>query len=181
MKQVKKLSVVGGGTAGFVAALILKQRFPQMDIELIRSKKIGIIGVGEGSTEHWNEFLTYIGVKWQAVIQHCNATFKCGIMFRGWHDQDYMHSIGPENDVKNGQYPTIYGKYIAEGAANRFFNPNLTWDNKLYANFPGRFMNSRSSSTRLPEAILRTRPFTGPARSISRTPTLRKRSGFISG
>lgn len=135
MKQVKKLSVVGGGTAGFVAALILKQRFPQMDIELIRSKKIGIIGVGEGSTEHWNEFLTYIGVKWQAVIQHCNATFKCGIMFRGWHDQDYMHSIGPENDVKNGQYPTIYGKYIAEGAANRFFNPNLTWDNKLYANF----------------------------------------------
>ena len=135
MKQLKKISIVGGGTAGFVAALILKQRFPAMDIDLIRSQKIGIIGVGEGSTEHWNEFLTYIGVKWQSVIQQCDATFKCGIMFRGWADEDYMHSIGPENDVKNGQYPTIYGKYIAEGAHNKFFNPNLTWDNKVYANF----------------------------------------------
>ena len=53
MKDIKKIVVVGGGTAGMVSALILKSRFPSMQIDIICSKKIGIIGVGEGSTEHW--------------------------------------------------------------------------------------------------------------------------------
>ena len=133
MKKLDKISVVGGGTAGFVAALILKMRFPACEIEVIRSKKIGIIGVGEGSTEHWNEFMQYIGVSHQTVIQHCDATFKSGIMFKGWGTDDYLHSIGPENDMKNGQYPTIYGKLLSSNAPNKFFNPPLTWENKVFA------------------------------------------------
>lgn len=133
MSKLETISIVGGGTAGFTSALILKTRFPHLDIEVIRSKKIGIIGVGEGSTEHWNEFMKYINVPFQAVIRHCDATFKCGIMFKGWGDRDYMHSIGPENDVKNGQYPTVYGKLISDNAPLSMLNPSLTWQNKVYA------------------------------------------------
>lgn len=47
-----KIAVVGGGTAGFVSALILKTTFPAWEVDMIRSEKIGTIGVGEGSTEH---------------------------------------------------------------------------------------------------------------------------------
>jgi tryptophan halogenase len=133
MKKLDKISVVGGGTAGFVAALILKMRFPNCEVEVIRSKRIGIIGVGEGSTEHWNEFMQYIGVSAQTVIQQCDATFKSGIMFKGWGTADYLHSIGPENDMKNGQYPTIYGKLLSSNAPNKFFNPPLTWENRVFA------------------------------------------------
>lgn len=133
MNKLETISIVGGGTAGFVAALILKTRFPHITVEVIRSKKIGIIGVGEGSTEHWNEFMKYINIPFQAVIRHCDATFKCGIMFKGWGDRDYMHSIGPENDIKNGQYPTVYGKLLSDSSPNHTFNPSLTWKNKVYA------------------------------------------------
>lgn len=132
MNPLKKISVVGGGTAGFVAALILKTRFPGIEIEVIRSKKIGIVGVGEGSTEHWNEFMNYIGVNYRTIIRECDSTFKCGIMFKGWADNDYMHSIGPEADFKNGQYLSIYGKLIGEGYPNKFLNPSYTWENKVY-------------------------------------------------
>ena len=88
MKALKKITVVGGGTAGFVSALILKTRFPHLEINLIESSRIGIVGVGEGSTEHWHEFMRYIGVSFKTVIKECDATFKSGIMFRGWAKED---------------------------------------------------------------------------------------------
>lgn len=133
MNKLEKISIVGGGTAGFVAALILKTRFPTAKVNIIRSTRIGIIGVGEGSTEHWSEFMQYIGVSYRTIIQECDATFKAGIMFQGWGRNDYMHSIGPEADIKNGQYPSVYGKLIGEGQPNHTLNPSLSWENKVYA------------------------------------------------
>lgn len=132
MTNLNKISVVGGGTAGFVAALILKQRFPHLDMEIIRSKKIGIIGVGEGSTEHWYEFMKYIDASYQTVIKHCDATFKAGIMFKGWGTSDYLHSTGPELSGRSGQYPYMYGKLISENLPTRLFNPGQTWTNEIF-------------------------------------------------
>ena len=45
---LNKLTIVGAGTAGLVTALIFNARFPYFDIRVIKSDKIGIIGVGEG-------------------------------------------------------------------------------------------------------------------------------------
>lgn len=135
MNQLNKISIVGGGTAGFVAALILKTRFPASEVEIIRSQRIGIIGVGEGSTEHWNEFMQYIGVNFKTVIKHCDATFKSGIMFKGWAEKDYLHSTSPDAEQKNGQsYPT-YNKIIGENLGNRLLNPGSAWKNQVVASY----------------------------------------------
>lgn len=133
MNKIDTISVVGGGTAGFVAALVLKMRFPTSKVNVIRSTKIGIIGVGEGSTEHWHEFMQYIGVPFETVIKECDATFKCGIMFKGWANEDYMHSIGPEKDVKNGQYHSVYGKLIGDRAPKHTLNIPGSWNNRVMA------------------------------------------------
>ena len=54
---VNKVIVLGGGSAGFMAAIALKAKLPGLDVLVIRSKDIGIIGVGEGSTVTLTKFL----------------------------------------------------------------------------------------------------------------------------
>ena len=60
--KLNTIAIVGGGTAGCISALVLKRRFPSLDIRIIESEKIGIVGVGEGTTEQWEDFVEYVGL-----------------------------------------------------------------------------------------------------------------------
>lgn len=138
MKNVKNIGIVGGGTAGFVAALILKRRFPEMNIDMIVSSKIGIIGVGEGSTEHWKEFTEFIGVDTYTLIKECDSTCKLGIMFDNWTDKPYFHSVQTEYNQFAGQYPYVYARQIAHNEDPRSMSKGLYWDNKVESWYVGQ-------------------------------------------
>jgi hypothetical protein len=114
MKQVKTLTVVGGGTAGLIAALILKKR-SNLKVALIYSSNIGIVGVGEGSTEHFSEFMSFIGIKPSEIIKECDATFKIGVMFDNWiKNHKYLHTVVTPFSQTVGQYSNIYAKQISQ-------------------------------------------------------------------
>ena len=110
--MVKNICIVGGGTAGLITALILKTRYHDIDIEIVKSDKIGIIGVGEGSTEHWQEFIDFVGLDLKELIKETKATFKYGIMFEGWTENPYFHNVESffnnamctKNASKNGSF-----------------------------------------------------------------------------
>lgn len=128
----RRIAIVGAGTAGLVAALILKTRFPDRQIDIICSKKIGIIGVGEGSTEHWLDFARYVGLETSEMIKKSDATFKIGIVFKGWGVPDYMHSIQDGyNLVVNRQYPYIYSNLISKDVHSKKLSGSAFWDNKI--------------------------------------------------
>ena len=93
--MIKTLTVLGGGNAGLMVALYLRASNPNLKITVIKSTKIGTIGVGEGSTEHWDLFAKAVGIANWELIKECGATLKAGIKFENWHGDgtSYFHSI----------------------------------------------------------------------------------------
>lgn len=129
---MKSILIVGAGTAGYISALILKTRFgDSIKIDIVKSDKIGIIGVGEGSTEHWNDFLLYTGINYKEIIKECDATCKIGIMFKNWSDSDFLHSIVTHNNFLFSQTRAGYLKLISDNCDKKELNDSLSWQNKV--------------------------------------------------
>ena len=93
--------IVGSGTAGLITALYVRKVFPLSEITVVSSSKIGIIGVGEGSTEHWAQFMEACDIPREEMIEATAATHKYGIRFENWstHTRDYFHSVGEIDDI----------------------------------------------------------------------------------
>jgi len=113
--NLKTLTVVGGGTAGLISALLLKKRFPNLNISLIKSDTINTIGVGEGSTEHWSDFINYCDISYIDLIKECDATIKLGALFENWTEKKYYHQVSSLiNTTTINQYMLMYGYYISK-------------------------------------------------------------------
>jgi len=93
--------IVGGGTAGWLAALLIEKAWSQHSVTLIESSKIGIIGAGEGSTGAFtsmirSDFLD-LGLDLEEFIVETGATLKYGILHKHWNknaDKEYFGPLG---------------------------------------------------------------------------------------
>jgi len=102
--------IVGGGTAGWMAANLLAQRWGgaagPCRITVLESAEVGTIGVGEGSTPFLRRFFQILGIAEQDWMPACNASYKSGIRFPGWSSvpgyEDYVHPFFNEQDRATG-------------------------------------------------------------------------------
>lgn len=81
---MKSVTILGGGTAGWITALYVRQTFPDISITVIESSDIGILGAGEGTTPKMIRFLDFVGIPVSEVVSNCKATIKNSIKFTGW-------------------------------------------------------------------------------------------------
>src|SRR5690606_18674930 len=83
---VKKILVVGGGTAGWMTAAYLAKWLEGVDIQvsLVESDQIGTIGVGEATVPGIHQYIRDLEISENEFIRATNATFKLGIEFENW-------------------------------------------------------------------------------------------------
>ena len=95
---IKKIVIVGGGTAGWIAAATISNIFKNTDltIELVESEDIGVIGVGEATIPPLISILNSLGIDLIDFIKETQASFKLGIQFEDWHTkgEKYFHPFG---------------------------------------------------------------------------------------
>mgnify|MGYP003577538032 CR=1 FL=1 len=104
----KQILIVGGGTAGWLTAGYLAKRLGAdlpggVDIRLVESSSIGILGVGEGTFPTIRKTLATIGVDEAELVRRCGATFKQGARFANWRtgDDHYLHAF-QQADERSG-------------------------------------------------------------------------------
>ncbi len=94
---IRRIAVVGGGSAGWMCAMTLAASLIArgIEIEVLESPAVGIIGVGEGSTPWLRGFFDSLGIEEAEWMPACNATYKCGITFENWSTkpgfESYFH------------------------------------------------------------------------------------------
>jgi 2-polyprenyl-6-methoxyphenol hydroxylase-like FAD-dependent oxidoreductase len=105
-KPIKKIVIVGGGsagwiTAGSIAAEHCADTTSNIQVVLIESPEVNSIGVGEGTWPSMRNTLEKIGINEKEFIQQCDASFKQGSKFFGWttsaQDDFYYHPFMTPN------------------------------------------------------------------------------------
>lgn len=87
LRDIRDVTILGGGTAGWLVALYAKTVLPTKKITIIESDKIGILGAGEGSTPQLISFLDILQIPVSKLIQEADVTVKNGIKFSNWHNE----------------------------------------------------------------------------------------------
>jgi flavin-dependent dehydrogenase len=93
-----RIVVLGGGTAGFIAAAHLSRHLHKAELVHVFDTRIPTIGVGEGTTPRfpvWFEEVTGLG--FSHLAERCGATLKRGTRFEGWGSggHDFLHRFQP--------------------------------------------------------------------------------------
>jgi tryptophan 7-halogenase len=120
---VSNIVIVGGGTAGWLAACLIAARAdpgsaPPLSVTLIESPDVPTIGVGEGTWPTMRGTLARIGISEAEFLLECDASFKQGSQFIGWatgaDDDAYYHPFGPPAE---GEPRDLVAAWQARGGA----------------------------------------------------------------
>lgn len=95
--SIKKVVVLGGGTAGWMSAALIKKLLGNgIKVELVESETIGTIGVGEATIPPIKLFNSVLGINETEFLRETKATIKLAIRFDNWKNvgDSYYHTFG---------------------------------------------------------------------------------------
>ena len=144
-KSLRKVAVVGRGTAGALAAASVSRMHPDSDLELhhIYDSRIPVIGVGEGSWPSLVQELQQLTTACHQVVQQrLMGTRKYGVAFEGWGrcDRDFTHYFTPQQ-VSYGYHLSadLMGDLLRESTHARHIDAKVNEINRVEGGAEVRF------------------------------------------
>ncbi len=124
-RRVKRIAIVGGGTAGWIAASVLARALPGSGcaITVIESPDIGTIGVGEATIPPIIDLLNFLKIDHADFVQHTQSTYKLGIKFTDWLHigHSYWHPFGTFGvNINRRPFHHAWQRAKSAGMAPRF-------------------------------------------------------------
>jgi tryptophan halogenase len=125
---MKNIIILGGGTAGWLTAIFIKQTYPDNNVTVIEDPDTPPIIAGESGSANLNKFYNYLGLSMDDFIKRSNAMPKLGGWFRDWN--------GPGTEFIHGLIPDWYSldwraKFPEISQANDFISCSVAEDIRL--------------------------------------------------
>ena len=119
--NVDKITIVGGGSAGWMTAAMLIKSFPDKEIVLIESPNIPTVGVGESTIGGIKDYVQYLEIDEKDFFLHTDGSYKLSIKFTDFYEKNagsFHYPFGKPfldgkthtmNDwfIKKGLYPEV--------------------------------------------------------------------------
>jgi len=143
-KPIKHIIIVGGGTAGWMAAAALGRLIEgrRVAVTLIESEAIGTVGVGEATIPPFVEFNQMLEIDEREMMAACQASFKLGIQFVNWGNQgdSYIHPFGAYGYPMGGvSFHQVWHRFHEQGDKR----PLQVFNLETMAAYFGRFSRSQ--------------------------------------
>lgn len=131
-RPVNRITIVGGGTSGWLtAAFLLNKLKHNFEIVLVDKKESEPVGVGEATILSFKQFMYDCGFPIEDWFSEIDATFKSGILFKDWQKEgtDLWHPFAfPAFDSLNTNLLNLWTKnkdleYFTHGCA--LYNPGV--------------------------------------------------------
>jgi len=101
-----KIVIIGGGSAGWMAAATFIKCFPNKDISLIESPDFPIVGVGESTIGGIREWTDLLKLNDRDFMRHTDASYKLSIRFEDFYkkgDGGFHYPFG-RPFIKNNKF-----------------------------------------------------------------------------
>ncbi len=132
INRVGHVTIVGGGTAGWLAASMLNSSLnrhsdgPRVRVTLIESPNVPTVGVGEATVPGMPRLLSQLGLDEKQFFLRCNASFKLGVRFVGWHEDEdgnpleFVHPFNSPQGIQGLNPAYHFHRFVPDSETHKF-------------------------------------------------------------